>query len=664
LGRRRQVGLDQTLARTHGARERPRRRLAELIQETRTLLILDGLESLQYPPGPQEGQLKDQTLAELLRLLVWQNPGLIVITTRVLVDDIRDMRATTAPVIELGHLSAQAGAQLLQSLEVHGEQEELEAVSREFGGHSLALNLLGTYLRDILDGDIRRRGEVNLLEEDAEHGGHARRIMRSYERQLAHSPALAALYLIGLFDRPAKRKLIQALRRPPVIEGLNDQLVGQGDHKWKRTLTRLRRAKLIAETSPDEVDAHPLVREYFGERLKAVHPEAWCAGHGRLYEHLLDTAKPLPDTLAEMSPLLQAMHHGCKAERHPEVLREIYALRVARIDDQHYQLKVLGAYGSDLVAITGLFEEPWRRPISILRGFEQAFLLNQASSDLRALGRLSEAVGPLQASLDRSLAEQRWRPAARSASNLSMLLLTLGDVAASIASAEESIAYADRSEGIFERISSRALAADALHQAGDRNRAEALFKEAEAVQVKEWPDRPWLHSIQGYAYCDLLLALGRPGEVRERAAHAIEIAREAKWLLEIAVDHLSLARVAEALGEHREASAELDHAIDSLRRAGHIEFVVRGLLARAALFRDASKFGPARSDLDEAMRIARRSEMRLFQCDAHLEYARLALAEGDEEKARGHVAEARRLVDETGYGRRRPEVEALESEVR
>ena len=64
------------------------------------------------------------------------------------------------------------------------------------------------------------------------------------------------------------------------------------------------------------------------------------------------------------------------------------------------------------------------------------------------------------------------------------------------------------------------------------------------------------------------------------------------------------------------------------------------------------------------MRIARRSEMRLFQCDAHLEYARLALAEGDKDQAREHVVEARRLVEETGYGRRRPEVEALEAEVR
>ena len=88
-----------------------------------------------------------------------------------------------------------------------------------------------------------------------------------------------------------------------------------------------------------------------------------------------------------------------------------------------------------------------------------------------------------------------------------------------------------------------------------------------------------------------------------------------------------------------------------------------GLIARAALFREIHEFKRASNDLDEAKRIATRSEMRLHQCDAHLEYARLALAESDREKAREHVVEAKRLVEETGYGRRRPEVEALEAEV-
>ena len=135
-------------------------------------------------------------------------------------------------------------------------------------------------------------------------------------------------------------------------------------------------------------------------------------------------------------------------------------------------------------------------------------------------------------------------------------------------------------------------------------------------------------------------------------------------MLTIALDHLSLGRAALALEAHHEATAQLNQAVDRLRQAGQVHELPRGLLARAGLLRETGDVTAARRDLEEAMRIARRSEMRLFQCDAHLEYARLALALGDRDKARGHVAEARRLVDETGYGRRRPEVEALEAAVR
>ncbi len=44
-------------------------RLAELIKRQRTLLILDGVEPLQYPPGEMEGRLKDPGLQCLLREL-------------------------------------------------------------------------------------------------------------------------------------------------------------------------------------------------------------------------------------------------------------------------------------------------------------------------------------------------------------------------------------------------------------------------------------------------------------------------------------------------------------------------------------------------------------------------------------------------------------------
>jgi nucleoside phosphorylase len=65
-------------------------RLAELVKRQRTLLVLDGLEPLQNPPPIETGCIKDPGLKALLRELARQNPGLVVITTRLAVDDIKD----------------------------------------------------------------------------------------------------------------------------------------------------------------------------------------------------------------------------------------------------------------------------------------------------------------------------------------------------------------------------------------------------------------------------------------------------------------------------------------------------------------------------------------------------------------------------------------------
>ena len=91
-------------------------RLAKLIAHRRTLLVLDGLEPLQNPPGPQEGRLRDPSLQALLRELAAFNTGLCVITTRLPVADIADHERTSALRRDLEQLSSDAGAKLLRAL--------------------------------------------------------------------------------------------------------------------------------------------------------------------------------------------------------------------------------------------------------------------------------------------------------------------------------------------------------------------------------------------------------------------------------------------------------------------------------------------------------------------------------------------------------------------
>jgi hypothetical protein len=137
--------------------------------------------------------------------------------------------------------------------------------------------------------------------------------------------------------------------------------------------------------------------------------------------------------------------------------------------------------------------------------------------------------------------------------------------------------------------------------------------------------------------------------------------------LDIALDQLTLGRahLGLALTEDRtaglaQATEPLDGAVDGLRRSGREDIMPAGLLARAALRRFRSDFTGAATDLNEALEIAERGSMRLHECDAHLEWARLCRDQGDFATARRHVARARVLVNEAGYGRREREVRWLE----
>jgi hypothetical protein len=157
------------------------RRLAQLIGERRALLVLDGLEPLQYAPNsPTWGELKDSGLSALVRGLAASNRGLCVVTTRYSIPDLRAYMGGTVREEVLKRLSNKAGVELLRRLGVKGTQAEFETLVEDVRGHALTLNLLGTYLRDAYAGDIRKRDLVNLQEADEEQGGHAFRVMDAY----------------------------------------------------------------------------------------------------------------------------------------------------------------------------------------------------------------------------------------------------------------------------------------------------------------------------------------------------------------------------------------------------------------------------------------------------------------------------------------------------
>jgi serine/threonine protein kinase len=369
-------------------------RLAKLMSHRRTLLILDGLEPLQNPPGPQEGRVRGPALQALLRELAAFNTGLCVITTRISVADIADHEQTSVLRRELEQLSSDAGAKLLRALDIEGQEAELRSASDEFSGHCLALTLLGSYLSDAYKGDIRRRKEVSEhLAHDVRQGTHARKVMESYQTWFGNGAELAVLRMLGLFDRPADENAIGALLKPPAICGLTESLTDLSPCEWQMVLGKLRRARLLAgedTQNPGDLDTHPLVREYFGEQLRSQRSEAWKECNRRLYHYYRALAPQLPNSFREMEPLFSAVVCGCNAGLFREALGEVYIPRIQR-GNAYFAANVLGARGPLLSVLVHFFEQGrWGSLIETtvedqrLTAEDQLFILMQAGLYLTA----------------------------------------------------------------------------------------------------------------------------------------------------------------------------------------------------------------------------------------------------------------------------------------
>jgi len=643
-------------------------RLAHLIAQRRTLLILDGLEPLQHPPGPFAGQLKDPALLALLRGLAQRNPGLCLITTRQSLADLDAFKNTTAPQWNLEHLSTPATIELLKRLGVHGLQQEFESLATDVKGHALTLNLLGRYLAEAHHGDIRRRDLVRFEEADAEiQGGHAFRVIAAYERWFGGEGegglrALAILRLMGLFDRPADAGCINALRQPPAIPTLTDPLINLTDAQWNLAVTRLASCGLISIPSHQSaignqqsaIDSHPLIREYFATQLKNHHPDAWRSAHRRLYEHLTASTKDKPNpTLEDLQPLYQAVAHGCQAELYGPTFRTVFVERILRSD--YYTLKRLGAPAADLAGLACFFSSPWTVPEASLFPYEQAAVLCWAGIRLRALGRMQEAKAALLDGLRRHGQLGNWECGASTAGHLFSLTLVMGRIEEAVGYAHKGIKHADGSGVPAQRVYRRATLGYALHQAGDFLAAETSFRDAEALHHQFGPNSPALDLIYGLRFCELLLEQGKVQEAAERALRASEQSRSCGYLLDIGYGHLvagliGIKTFSTARNDARiSARRDLDDAVRELRKAVRHEHLVRALLARAQMLHLQGEVRESLAGLDEAWEIASRGPMRLYMADILLTRARLF----KDPKA---LQEARNLIQQCGYHRRDQEL--------
>lgn len=165
-------------------------RLARLVRQQPTLLILDGVEPLQSPETTDDaGQVRDPGLQALIIELAaassrirknsggvamstgggpnscesgYGGGGLTVISTRARIKDIEGRENSSVVSHPLDYLSTDAGTALLKQIGVTGSDDELGLAVEEVGGHALSVTLVGKYVCNAEGGDIIRRFEIGL----------------------------------------------------------------------------------------------------------------------------------------------------------------------------------------------------------------------------------------------------------------------------------------------------------------------------------------------------------------------------------------------------------------------------------------------------------------------------------------------------------------------
>jgi len=694
-------------------------RLARIVGQRRSLLILDGLEPLQYAPtSPTPGELKDQGVAALLKGLATHSHGLCVVTTRYSLPGLKAFWQTTAREVKLLRLSKEAGVHLLKTLGVRGTQKEFETLVEDVKGHALTLQIMGGFLKRAFNGDIRQCDRVKFEKADEKiDGGHAFRAMAAYEKWMEGESdeanrELAILRLTGLFERPATSDCIHALLQPPAIAGLTEPLVGVEQEDWQFSLDALDKANLLALNRDSSgtlisFDTHPHIREYFSKQLRENNPDAWRAAHRRLYEHLCAITKEGDQpTLEDLQPLYQAVGHGRQAGLVVESFHNFYWERV-RHKGSNYHLRKLAAFGSDLAALSAFFDTCWSSPTLELPEPLKSGLLGFAGEDLTALGRLHEAVEAFQAAYSGWVEQGAWKNASLSATKLSNVFLRLGKVAEASDYGRRGFELAQCADDPHAEARALVQLADVVHQEGRREVAQGFLSQVKQIHAQhEGPER-MLSSGDEFRNCDLLLStperiawevvlnsaehssIGALGQfispliescrsTLRRAKQAITWATAEQFsLIDGCIHNLTAARAALYekllnLNALEGSSSEKPHsdkfifrqveiAVSGLRRAGLVQELPRGLLTRAWLrFVGGKHTGPesAQEDLDEAWEIAERGPMRLHMADIHLYRARLFFREAKYpwESPAADLTAAEKLINECGYHRRDEEL--------
>jgi hypothetical protein len=485
-------------------------KLCSLIEQTGGVVILDGLEPLQYASSPLKGFVKDAGIRILISQLTQASNGLCIITSRHVVKDLVDNVYGTHEALVLKNLDLASSVRLLKQFVQTGPAASFKSAARYFKNHALSLTLLGNLLHNS-GKTIDDYKQVALLNrEEFIQGNPAFRMMYGYDQWLPQE-AVQFVRLLGFFNRPATADEFNALLSPPKLKGLNDLLPETVDNiaatEIKIYLNDNFLLQLNEGTYKKDLDTHPLVREFQQLRLKEQ-PAVWEEGNRRLYKYMSGSVTTLPSSNYGIIQLYTAAQHGCRANLHKEVFGELFQKRIWR-DDNYFSTNTLGLLNDELDVLVHFFERPFDKPHPNLPNELHGQLFAQVALCLKGSLRLRESLIPYEGTTAFRLKNAQYQEAVINACNLCQMYLYLGNLERAKLYGKRAIEYSGmQQEGMLAvwRTAPFTNLATAYMESGDWQKADKAFAEAVSLLHILDPNAEYLYTSRGIQYAEYLIA--------------------------------------------------------------------------------------------------------------------------------------------------------------
>ena len=617
----------------------------------RYLFVLDGLEVMQHQEGDRYGLLRSSDLREFLGYFAAPaHESFCLITSRAPLLDL--MAYTTYTHRDVSRLSPADGRALLRRVGVVGQDAILFNVVADWDGHALTLGLLGGYLAERHGGNITHIGEIPPPTADEPRYERVHRVLRRYDEHLTEAER-AFLTLFSAFRTPVHesafdkvfRPLLSLPTSPPLGQPPSSPPLSGGTEGGLPALVQRLVAYRILRHDPraSTYTTHPLIRNHYLAHLTAGDPSTGSGqaaaqdAYARIKDYYLELAGDTPKaggtsrppTLDDLAPLIEVVHHACRAGAYDEAHR----IRRERISqrNRHVLIHQLGAYETALAIRSEFFPngDTSKEP-QVSDPRDKSWLLNGVGLCLMSLGRLDQAVPFYERAVAGYSDMEDWHNASIGYQNLAGLHAHLGTLAESADAAREALALARRAENKQDEWASLAYQARAIHLHGDLDAANVVFKQAEAVLQEDEPSTHYLDRNPGIWYAEHLRRLGDAVTARRVTEVNLETCERNRWAFLVSMCHRVLGDLSADEGDHESARAHYDEALRIARSITHRHSLIEALLARGRwAARNPKGLGDPSglSDLNEALVYAVDGGYRIYEADVRVALAWTHLAE-------------------------------------